>query len=172
MISIHHQLAAARSACQAAKDSEKVQRAWAERRAVASLNGTLGKNAEERERQLTVALAEDSEYKAALARLRQAELRVAELEADLEAYKDQRRESEWAVRAALVNALAGRQIFAEADDTAFDAAGDEAIYQELTEDEDEGEDDGMSHGDPTSAFYAQQRRPQPTYAAGDDECPF
>lgn len=172
MISIHHQLAGARSALQAAKDSEKVQRAWAERRAVASLNGALGKNAEERERQLTIALAEDSEYKAALARLRAAELHVAELEADIEVYKDQRRESEWAVRAALVNALAQRQIFAEADDGAFAAAGDEEAYQELTEADDEDDDGGMSRGDPDSGFYAQQRRPQPTYAADDDERPF
>lgn len=171
MISIYHQLAGARSALQAAKDSEKVQRAYAERRAAQSLNGTLGKNAEERERQLTVALAEDAEYQAALARLRQSELRVAECEADIEVYKDQRRESEWAVRAALVNALAQRQIFAEADDSAFDAAGDEEVYQELTEDEDDEDDGGMSHGDPNHVFYAQQRRPQPTYA-NDDECPF
>lgn len=160
-------VAEARIAVQTAKDAHEYERGMAEFRACAA-----GRNADERKTALLVALAGDVAYQRVLSALRAAEAELIRSEAELETAQDQRRESEWAVRAALVNALAQRQIFAEADDGAFDAAGDEEAYQELTEADDEDDDGGMSRGDPDSAFDAQQRRPQPTYAADDDERPF
>lgn len=163
---IHHQLAGARAQLAAAKDAERFAKALAEAEAAAALNGALGKNAEERERTLTLALLRDPQYQAALAALRSSERLVLECEADLEAWRDARRESEWAVRAALVNALERRAIFSDAAgaDASFDDVADEAAYQAA---------DGMSRGDLNSTHYAGKPRPRPTYAMlADDESPF
>ena len=122
-------LAEARVVCQATKDIFERHRAQAEYRAVLAMNGSAGKNEEERKRNLTIALGSDSEYQAALSTLRAAEAEGIRAEAELEAVLDQRRAEEWQVRLALVNALDRASIPAEApgDDVSFDDAGDARV---------------------------------------------
>ena len=131
-LSIHHQIATYRMRAQVAKDDLKIAKARAEQDIISQLNGTYGKNAEERERQLLIGLSNHTAYQYVLKTCRAYENDLLQAEADLAMYLDTRRQDEWAVRAQLVNALEKRAIFpddrestAEAViESAGDAAGD------------------------------------------------
>ncbi len=125
---IHHQIATARTMLQACKDREKLTRAVAEQQAIAS-GAAGGKNAEERERSLAIALASNPDYQLAHESLRESEDMLAQLEADLESFRDARRQEEWSIRAALVDALTRRSIPSDApgSDESFDDAADDDL---------------------------------------------
>lgn len=119
------QLAEARIALSKARDTEKIARAAAEHHAIASLNGSAGRNAEERERNLILALDKDEEYQRMLSMLRQREAAVERLEAQLEAARDVRRADEWRIRAKLADALWRNGVQSDEADPAGDAAWDD-----------------------------------------------
>lgn len=98
------QLAAARSALRTAKDDYEEARAFAEELEIGKGN-IIGKNKEDRERQLVTRLAEADLYVKNRRRLRTAEAEVERLEAILEGAKDARRVEEWAIRLRRVEAM-------------------------------------------------------------------
>jgi len=126
-VSIHHQIATLRMRSQVAKDDLKIAKARAEADIISQLNGTYGKNAEERERQLLIGLSDHKAYQFALNTARAMEGQLLQAEADLAAQLDIRRQDEWAVRAALVNALEKRAIFPETSETTAEAVLDSEI---------------------------------------------
>ena len=126
-VSIHHTIATLRMRSQVAKDDLKIAKARAEQDIISQLNGSYGKNAEERERQLTIGLADHKAYQFVLNTARGFENQLLQAEADLAMYLDTRRQDEWAVRAALVNALEKRAIFPEQADESAAAVLDAEI---------------------------------------------
>jgi len=172
--SIHHTIATLRMRSQVAKEDLKVAKARAEQDIIASLNGTYGKNAEERERQLLIGLSDHKAYQFALNTARGFENELLQAEADLAMYLDTRRQDEWAVRAALVNALEKRAIFTTGSEDSAEAVLDSEIdnlvewYARLAD-----ASDGMSGGNLNSDWYAGKPRPQPTYSMlADEDMPF
>lgn len=188
---VYHELARVRVRVEMLKSDLKVAEALAERDYCARA-GDPGKNEAERKRNLTIAVDQDPRYHTARAAYYDAVERLATLEADLEIYKDARRDHEWGIRLRLVDALAGRYPAADpmtTDLDAFDGAADEEAtiaaadlldedarrraYDEV--DELFGPDDevdtltpderGMSGGSLESEWYAGRRRPAPTYGA-------
>jgi hypothetical protein len=168
LATIRHDLAHAKINLRRAKDQYEQTKAQREHLIIAGMNGTLGKNAEERERNLTIALSGDDEYQGALELLRRAEADIDLIEARLETACDERRGHEWRIRGRLADALLGR---VQSDDTdpagdgAFDDSADDAVMNS----------DHMSHGDPDSVYYANEPRPQPAfhnYVTGEEEIPF
>lgn len=129
-MSIHHKLAGSRARLRDAKDEYERVRAFAEQRAIVGLNGTIGKNEEERKRNLTIALADDKEYQAALKTLREWETVVDRLEADLEDARDRRRDHEWKIRSKLADALWRCGIESNSDDPPGDVAFDDTMDHE------------------------------------------
>lgn len=105
LAALRRQLVSAKADMAAAKDAEKSARALAERDAIQSANGSAGKNAEERERFLVLALAGDADYQRSLKWLRSAETAVLKAETEIEILLDARRAEEWQIRAALVERL-------------------------------------------------------------------
>jgi hypothetical protein len=103
MLELRLQLANARTDLRSAKDDHELAKAQAEQHAIDS--GVNGKNADERARNLTLALAMDQAYQAALRALRAAEAEVERLDALLEGARDARRADEWAIRAKLADGL-------------------------------------------------------------------
>lgn len=173
-LSIHHQIATLRMRSQVAKDDLKIAKARAEQDIIGQLNGSYGKNAEERERQLLIGLADHKPYQFALNTARGYENDLLQAEADLAVYLDTQRQDEWAVRAALVNALEKRAIFSETNESTAEAVLDSEI-DELVENYARLADaqDGMSRGNTNSDWYANKPRPQPTYAMlADEDMPF
>lgn len=81
-LSIHHQIATYRMRSQVAKEELKIARARAEQDIIASLNGAYGKNAEERERQLLIGLANHSGYQRMLEASRTFENDLLQAEAE------------------------------------------------------------------------------------------
>lgn len=156
---LRQNLANARHELRAAKDSHATALAEATQRAQVT-----GKNKEERDTALALALHADEAYRNALQYMRRLEYEVERIEALLESACDDRRASEWQIRARLADGLFRANVqtdHSDAAESAFDDAVDAAL------------DDGYSHGDPNSRYYAQKPRPQPTYSMLDDEeCPF
>lgn len=132
-------LAEARIALRSANDDMAVTKALAESRVIEEVGGekALGANAEARERALTLALAQSASYQAGLQRLREMEARVERLQAEVDAVRDARRESEWRVRERLAQVLEmGSLEITGAEPTeraAFDAVVDNAIVDRVTE---------------------------------------
>lgn len=85
----------------------------------------VGKNAEERDRNLTVYLESHADYKAARAMWRDAEWQRDRTTALLEAAKDERRAQEWQTRAKLADGLFRQQVQSDADDPTGDSAFDD-----------------------------------------------
>lgn len=110
-----------------ARDDEKVERARAEQRAIAAADGNYGKNETDRQRHLTLAVAEDKGYLAAQRRVRELEGTCARIKAHLAGYEDERRAAEWQIRQQLVAALLKRCATAEDGDRAFDQAADAEV---------------------------------------------
>lgn len=105
-------LANARIALREAKDHYETTRAICELAVQ-----TTGKNAEDRKRELTVALADDPRHTRALSRLRACETQLDRIQAEIDAAEDARREREWAIRERLANSLEHLHIARqEADD--------------------------------------------------------
>lgn len=86
-------LAAARIALRDAQDHHDLAKAQAEQRIIEAAGGAknLGANAEDRTRAMTLALADDPAYCAALAALREAQAEVDRMQADVDDAIDQRR---------------------------------------------------------------------------------
>ena len=104
-------LAAARIALRDAQDHHDLTRAQAEQRIIEAAGGTknLGANAEDRSRAVTLALADDPAYCAALAAFREAQAEVDRVQADVDDAIDQRRKFDRASRdraSAAIEALA------------------------------------------------------------------
>lgn len=131
---IYHQIASARLAHSDHQALLKLARARAEQDVISALNGSYGKNAEERERQLLLGLATHSGYQSAVRSAREAETALLMLEADLEVYKDARRQEEWSIRAELARALDRRAPHAEAGDMGIDDGADEEGVSDLVSD--------------------------------------
>lgn len=121
-----------------AKDLEAQIRNEAELRAIRTLNGTAGKNEEERKRNLACALRQDSAYCEAHRQLRCAEIAVTYAETELEIAIDARRDTEWRIRLALAQALDRASIPVETpgEDGAFehtlDSAATHAVLNRAT----------------------------------------
>ncbi len=124
-MSLHQRLADARIHLRNAKDDHEKARAFAEHRAIE--RGVSGKNAEERERNLTIALAADEDYQRVLKSLRGAEAVLDKTESDLETERDQRRANEWQIRAKLADGLFRSGIQSDNDDPAGDSAFDDSL---------------------------------------------
>lgn len=131
---IYHQIAAARMAHSDAQQALKLMRARAEQDVISALNGSYGKNAEERERQLLLGLADHPTYQTALREARAAERALLMLEADLEVYKDARRQEEWSIRAGLARAIGARAPGADEGDHGVDDVADEEGVSDLVSD--------------------------------------
>ncbi|HEY0607768.1 MAG TPA: hypothetical protein VGD58_32940 [Herpetosiphonaceae bacterium] len=86
-------LAAARIALRDAQDHHDLIKAQAEHRIIENAGGAknLGANADDRTRAVTLALANDPAYCAALAALREAQAEVDRMQADVDDAIDQRR---------------------------------------------------------------------------------
>lgn len=115
---LRQQLVEAKFNLRNAKDNYETTRAVCELAVT-----TTGKNAEDRKRELTVAVANDETYKSALDWLREWELKVDRIQAQLDTAEDERREREWAIRARLADALGG----SGHEDQAFDQQADRRV---------------------------------------------
>lgn len=122
---IYHQIASARLAHSDAQSALKLERARAEQQIITSRGGDYGKNAEERERTLALALAAHNDYQRVVRAAREAETVLLMLEADLEVYKDARRQEEWSIRAELARAIGRRVPGADEGDMGVDEVADE-----------------------------------------------
>lgn len=89
-----------------------------------------GKNAEERARSLTLALMNDASYQAAHTRLREVEAECERVEALLESARDERRASEWQIRARLADALFHAGAQSDGDEPAADSAFDDTYDEQ------------------------------------------
>jgi hypothetical protein len=144
LMDIHHltncrrHLAAMEIALKQAKDEYEQVKAYRERKAIGELNGSAGKNEEERRRNLAVALAEDVVYQEALGQLRDAEANVTTAQAELEIANDQRRAEEWGIRLQMTITLDRQRIFPDSSDdlemaqAAIDEAVAEPVYQSIS----------------------------------------
>ena len=113
-------LAEAKATLRTAKDTYEMMRAIAEIDAVEN-HGVNGKNAEERARNMTVALLNHEGYKGSLAHLRECERQVDELNAMIAVEEDAIRAAELAARERLAEALMGKRADNAASDyLAFD----------------------------------------------------
>lgn len=112
-------LAEAKIALRQAKDAHDISKAIAETNAIEG--GVNGKNAEERTRNLTVALLEDNAYSNVLILLRDAEAKVDRLTAQIAVEEDAVRLNEARIREKLADALMGKRV----DDATADCTCDE-----------------------------------------------
>lgn len=151
MTTLHDDLASARAALRAAQDASKLETAAAEQRAIAALNGSAGKNEDERKRNLTIALARDADYTGALAWLRSCEFAVDRLEAALERQRDARREQEWAIRLRMVEVLEARAVYPDEGEP-MDSVLDDEIADDAWEDA-HGSYNGRVPGSPVQITY-------------------
>lgn len=155
-----------------AREDLKTVKALAEQEIINAAGGSLGKNADDRERALTIALASHDGYQTAMRDLREISQRLAVVTADLASYQETRRKHEWSVRQQLTIAL--RRLAPAADDTdqgiddGADALADGAA-DGLAE---QFVGNGMSGGSLESAWYAGKPRPKPTYSLLDEDMPF
>lgn len=130
-MSIHNMLAEAQIHLRNIKDDHEKAKAFAEQRAISG--GATGKNEEERKRSLIIALAADEDYQRVLKSLRGAEAAVAKLEADIETFRDARRDHEWKIRSRLAGAVKAAHIDQDTDlpDEEFDATMDHETLSRL-----------------------------------------
>ena len=120
-------LAEAKIALRAAKDDHDTIKAIAEHAAILRMNGSAGKNDDERKRNLAIALSEDYAYSGALTRLRDAEAKVDRLAAEIAVEEDAIRANEARIREKLADALMGRHL----DDAAAADGFSERVYGSL-----------------------------------------
>ena len=128
--SLYHDIAATTAELREAKDSLANQRAKTEQEAIDRAGGpkTLGANEEERQRKLALALSRDAVYLAAHRRVRFLEAQLDTQQAGLALEQDTRRETEWAIRSKIAQALThqARDLDTSAETTALDQAADRA----------------------------------------------
>jgi len=164
--SIHHEMARCRMRHQNAQADLKVAKAKAEMDIIAQLNGSYGKNAEERERQLLLGLAEHRAYQSALVMARQLEAQYEMSVADYETYRDARRQEEWSIRAQLADAIARRT--PSADEQSTDEGIDDVADAEVT---DHAADEYAHYQTMRTAHAATIDRNR-AYADVNELCPF
>ncbi len=104
-MSIRIELAQARIALRAAQDHFELTKAQGEHQIIGAAGGKIGNNAEERSRNLLLALEQDPDYVQARARLREAQAKVDRLQAEIEDMIDARRKDDRASRDRLSAAL-------------------------------------------------------------------
>jgi len=104
-------------------------KARAEQRAIenAGEEKALGSNAEARQRALTLALWSDGEYTRAYQERQETEREINDLQVQLEALLDERRQEEWRVRARLVDALTGHGLDHPGNGTGSTIVATEAV---------------------------------------------
>jgi hypothetical protein len=100
---LYDDLAIAKDNLRHAKDHEQTVKAICEMQIP-----TTGRNAEDRKRELIVALSQDGLYCSALFQLRAAEAHADRIQAAIDQAEADRRDREWAIRADLARALQGR----------------------------------------------------------------
>lgn len=121
---LRQRLVDCRAAFRTAKDLHEQATAQAEQAAVDNGKAS-GSNAEARARSLAIALMGDASYQGSLARLRAAETEVERVQALLDAARDERRATEWQIRAKLADGLFSAGVPNEqADDGSFDDVAD------------------------------------------------
>ena len=119
--------AQARAELRRASDVYELAKAASEAQICARANGELGKNAEDRKRNLQVALGQGPDYLQALDTVRRWEQRTEHLQALIDAQTDIRRRDEWAIRARLVDALLALGASGEAPDPHTEAPFDDTL---------------------------------------------
>lgn len=129
-LELRQRLADCRTTLRTAKDYLELAKAEAEQSAIDE-GRAGGKNAEERTRSLVIALETDDTYQDARRRLRLAEANLDQVEAHLEAALDERRASEWQIRARLADGLLGIGIPTDSSDPNGDGAFDDALLYSL-----------------------------------------
>lgn len=129
-LELRQRLADCRTTLRTVRDAHEETRAACEQAAIEDGRAS-GKNAEERARSLTLALTHDPTYQASLCQLRRAEAEQERVEALLEAAIDERRASEWQIRARLADALLGAGIPSESSDPNGDGAFDDTLLYSL-----------------------------------------
>lgn len=127
---LRQRLADCHISLRAAKDAYELAKAEAEQYAI-DHGKAGGSNAEARARSLTIALEADAAYRAARTNLRAAEAELSRIEALLESAIDERRASEWQIRARLADALLGTAIPSDSSDPIGDSAFDDALLWNL-----------------------------------------
>lgn len=163
MTSIYHEVATAEMAVSNAHAELKIVKARAETDIIAAANGSLGKNAEERERQLIIGLSEHKAYQIVLKLVRSHEAKLALLKADLEVYKDARRQEEWSIRANLIAVLNRRFVESDEIDVAFDRAADDTGFDEALYDGQNGIDEWTHDGYNNAYQYQPQTEDEKDY---------
>lgn len=121
----------AQARLRSAKDDHGRIKAEREQAAIRAANGSLGKNQDERDRALTVALASDPEYTRARAFLRDAESTVDLITTQIENALDLRRGKEWQIRAHLADVLAELGVPSDSTEPAGDSCFDDATLDQL-----------------------------------------
>jgi hypothetical protein len=121
-------LAAARITLRQAKDELETAKAIAEQNYIMTLGGNVGKNSEERERNLIIGLSGSSLYRDALSYLRESEASIDQLQAEIAIEEDRLRAEELRVREKLADALLGRRESTATDDRASLELADARAY--------------------------------------------
>lgn len=119
-------LVEAEHALREAKDHFIAAKAECEQAAINSGRAS-GKNAEERDRNMALALARAEGYQHELHRLRKAEYSRDRAEAILESAKDARRKWEWDIRSRLADGLFRQGVQSDHQDYAGDSAFDDTF---------------------------------------------
>lgn len=129
-LELRQRVADCRTTLRALKDAYDLVKAEAEQNAFES-GAAGGPNEPARQRSLVVALDGDPAFRAARGNLRMAEQNLDQAEALLEAACDERRASEWQIRARLADGLLGYGIQPNSDDPTSDGAFDDALLYSL-----------------------------------------
>lgn len=116
-MNLYTDLAHAKDELRRAKDHEQTIRAIVEGPAQ-----IFGKSADDRKRELSLLLAQDKNYKAALSELRDAEYAVDVAQAAIDQAETERRDREWLIRLRLADALQRQHV--ENEDGVSDAMAD------------------------------------------------
>jgi hypothetical protein len=129
-LTLRQRLIDCRISLRAAKDAFELAKAEAEQEAFNSGRAS-GSNEAARQRSLTIALEQDGAYRTAHFNLRSAENELDRIEQLLEAARDERRASEWQIRARLADVLLGTGIPSDDSDPVGDSAFDDALLYNL-----------------------------------------
>ncbi len=129
-LTLRQRLTDCRISLRATKDAYELAKAEAEQQAIDD-GKAGGSNEAARQRSLTIAIEVDQNYRTARTFLRRAEAELERVEGLLESARDERRASEWQIRAKLADALLGTDIQSDNSDPIGDSAFDDALLYNL-----------------------------------------